>query len=102
MAYRDGTVVAETKRLLAERPWRSLAEIGRALGVSRATIGRALRETGATFRQTRAQAVAQKMELLRAHPRSAKEVAAELGFPSPSAFAHYLRSQRGDGGSESS
>lgn len=96
MAYRNGIVIEATKRLLDERPWRSLEEVSRALGISRATVGRELRAAGITFREARAKAVAEKLARLRVRPvpRAAKELAAELGFPSASAFAHYLGARR--------
>jgi AraC-like DNA-binding protein len=88
----DAIVLAVTKALRAT-PASHLGQIARCLGVGRHTIARTMKSRGFSFRELRAEVIADSARslLTSAPPRSHKEVACLLGFTSQSAFSHFMK-----------
>ncbi len=94
MAYDLLQLLTRVQARLQASPAASLAELSRALGVSRHTIERAVRSaSGKTFRHWRRKLLFGKAaDLLKAGGAlSIKEVAFMMGYKSPQAFARFVK-----------
>ncbi|HZT72232.1 MAG TPA: hypothetical protein VE996_01110 [Terriglobales bacterium] len=96
MSYDRESLICAVIAALQARPRVSLGELSAALGVHRHTLDHALRGGNLNFVSLRAEAVGRAADVLRrSNPGlSKKQVAYALGFPSPSAFAHYVSYHR--------
>lgn len=93
MTYNAGQLCRSAAEVLAVRPRATASRVATELGVDRHTLRRALRSSGASYRDLQRQATLAALSRLAASdpPRSAKQIAAEVGFPSGVALSHYLR-----------
>ncbi len=93
--YPRDTVLRAFSRALEAKPHERLEKIAASAGVSPNTLKRALNGAGTSFRFARARALLGAIENaeMALPPRSRKQIAEMLGFPSPSALSHFI--QRG-------
>jgi AraC-like DNA-binding protein len=96
VACAGGDLTDRLRKLLARRPGLAAAAAARELAVSTRTLQRALAGDATSFRaESEGARVAAALELLRDDERSIKEVAAQVGMTSPSAFAALFRRRTG-------
>jgi len=98
MAYEFTTLITIAVRHLSRAPATRLGPLAVVCGVSRHTLGRALRtETAMSYRQFQRQRLSARVDhlLQEMRPRSIKEIAFALGFATPQSFAKWLKRTTG-------
>lgn len=93
MAYDYNLVLARALDCLGSRPRMELRKLAAELGVSRHTLERVFSVAGITFREARRAATFNLIEEVRQSPGRVpikKQIAFSVGFPSASAFSHFL------------
>jgi AraC-like DNA-binding protein len=100
--YEREKLVQRVLDLLRHAPRLTEVEASEMLQVHRHTLQRALKENNCSFALARRAAVLERLEchFARADSTSLKQVWTELGFPSSSAFARYIRHATGKSPSE--
>lgn len=96
MAYERRLIAESVHTRLCKEPRLTLAKVASDLRVSRHTITRSLMEyLGVSFRTLQGQCLKTRAEDIRSrNVMSSKEMAYELGYNSPGAFARRLRRSR--------
>jgi AraC-like DNA-binding protein len=98
MSYDHSKIVVRLQKLLADNIHISLLEASQQLGVERHTVEKALKQiTGRSFREYRQRILLdQALRLLvQEASLSTKEIAAQLGYGSGTAFSRFVRRQTG-------
>ena len=99
MTYLRASLLDLAEAALARTPLATRRAIASACGVSSSTLSRAIRDAhGQGFREWQRRVVLARTEPLLLHsdrPLSLKEVAAALGFTSPSTLARWFKAQTG-------
>lgn len=97
MSYQRQKLVGLAVDLLRQNPQLTVAEASELLGVHRHTLQRALRASGWSFAGMKQTLVLERLErhFSGAEAKSLKQVRTELGFPSASSFARYIRRATG-------
>lgn len=97
MSYQREKLAALATEALSRRPLATAKELSGQLKVHRHTLQRALAASGASIASLRQSVIIEQLKTRFSAPSAAplKEIRAELGFPSSSAFARYVRRATG-------